>query len=160
MLASKLTFNLVFLGDGKRGKYLAYFRVLHMDPRFRGATSFVASNGYRVMSSSYPELEPDTDMVALWGSHGTRDNDPDFVVFSAASETAARAKLQRAVDALQDWAAHCPSVAENSSYSGISSEVRESLIEADLNTSDTEEEMEPAAPIFFDEFVPPKIALA
>lgn len=157
MLSSKLIFSLVFLGGGQRGKYLAYFRIHQMDERFRGRT-YRSSNGFDIVSAAFPELEINLNSIALCGTDRVRDNAADFVVFNAEDEQCARAKLQSVIVALEDWAKNCSLISTPIIPVNISPEVRESLLMLDI-TEEQEEDTEGVAPIYFDEFEAPKIAL-
>lgn len=154
----KIVFSLVFIGGGDRSTYLAYFTIHEMDERFRCAPSFLAANGWSVRSSQTPDIQIENRRIYLRGIAHADDHRQNLITIFNSTEEAARAKLQEIVDAIKNWAEHCPAISDTASLTACSPEVRESLLAANLS-QDEEEEIDAPAPVYYDEFIPPKIAL-
>lgn len=160
MSASKLTFNLVYMGRVGHSveAYAVYYRVISMDTRFVGCR-YRSSNGWVIQSDATPALDLTSKIIYLHGRGDTQRQCAGYIINSCFdSEEQALSRIQSLLDALQEWSVHCPQICTDlpTGSDVLSPEVRESLIYAEL------EEGEPAdgeAPIYVDMFNPPNIAV-
>lgn len=159
MLASKVIFNLVYLGQTSPSIGSYYFRVLHVDQRFTGRERFRAANGWRIGIADYPEVsfEGKTLYFGRPGINAERNQRPFVARITAPNETLALENLQSLVDAIKDWALHCPEVV---SPAPIGSDVKSPEVRESLLMLEDDEVADGEAPIYVDEFAPPNIALS
>lgn len=158
----KLVFSLVYLGSPNLSsrEHWYFFQIYSLPyvptDRFEFAP-FDSTNGWQIRSS----VTSDCSISAI---RRRITINPAALTTSSISWIECldpRAILNEVLDALQEWAlsfACTPSSAISDPT--LSPEIRESMLELELNPaiSPDETEDEGPAPVFLDEFVPPKIA--
>lgn len=156
MLASKVIFNLVYLGRGAITTHHYYFRVLHTDPRFL-RKRWRSTNGWTIASASHPDIQFDTKICYLTGDGSGDQQRASFGRVSALSSEDALQIFQTFLDAMKEWAVRCPEVM---TPAPVGSDVKSPEVRESLLMLEDDEPADGEAPLFVDEFVPPNTALS